>query len=115
MDKQKLIEHILKSDLTAIEKRYLEELVRKENEIKPKYYGNGKPERRYKAKCTCCGAKNKHDHVWCDNCGARMDIQGDWIQKDNETAYCSECGYECDVLEITAFCPNCFAKLLKGE
>lgn len=69
MDKNKLIEHILKSDLTATEKRYLEGLVRIEIALAEKTEEGI----RYLPKCPCCGAKNKYDRVWCDVCGARMD------------------------------------------
>lgn len=73
MDKNKLIEHIMKSDLTATEKRYIEGLVRIEIALAEKT-----EERiRYLPECPCCGAKNKHDCAWCDVCGARMDNKHD--------------------------------------
>lgn len=69
LNKNKLIEHIMKSDLTATEKRYLEYLVRVDNALSEET-----EERiRYLPECPCCGEKNEHDHVWCVICGARLD------------------------------------------
>lgn len=69
MDKDKLIEHIMKSDLTAIEKRYLEYLVSVDIALSDET----ETKIRYLPECPCCGAKNGNDRVWCDVCGARLD------------------------------------------
>lgn len=77
LDKNKLIEHILKSDLTAMEKRYLEGLVNsamvgtwiyEENEELGTYY-----------KCSLCGSMALYCEYplqvlseYCPECGAKM-------------------------------------------
>lgn len=73
LDKNRLIEHILKSDLTATEKRYLEYLVSVDAALSEET-----EERiRYLPECPCCGAKNEHYRAFCDVCGARMDNKHD--------------------------------------
>lgn len=69
LDKNKLIEHIFKSDLTAMEKRYLERIVKIDSSLSEE----SKERVKYLHECPCCGDKNEHDRIFCDFCGARLD------------------------------------------
>ena len=75
IDKTRLIRHIARSDLTAVEKRYLEKLV------------HGKQGRwlincdGYYPYCSRCGFEPEKMTKYCGECGAEMD-GGEMYEKD---------------------------------
>lgn len=69
MDKDQLKRHIHKSDLTAIEKRYLEGLV----DAEPVRHGRCISD-IYGMKCSECDRDLYENSInFCPNCGAKMD------------------------------------------
>lgn len=42
----------------------------------------------------------------------RIDLQpGEWVQGEYDVCHCSECGYETEVENISAYCPACGAHM----
>ena len=100
IDKDQLLRHIAKSDLTALEKRYLENLVRADGSAKVGHwidrtdwtvleYGKfGHPA----YECSECGYKKRTPNEgsfdphkggkFCDECGARMGGDDDHVGQD---------------------------------
>lgn len=67
IDKDRLLRHIAKSDLTAVEKRHLEELVRGKH---GKWLINCDG---YYPYCSRCGHEPVKMTKYCGECGAEMD------------------------------------------
>ena len=70
IDRERLLRHIAKSDLTAVEKRHLEELVRGKHG-KWEISSDG-----YYPYCSRCGFEPAKMTKYCGECGAEMDGGG---------------------------------------
>lgn len=95
-DKDQLKRHIHKSDLTAMEKRYLEKLVDDEHQKTGMWVEYNRPAdadglsglyQPYHC-CTVCGYSDygtvEYGDRYCGNCGARMANGGGWQKKRSD-------------------------------
>ena len=73
IDKERLLRHIAKSDLTAVEKRYLERLVHGKHG-KWLISSDG-----YYPYCSRCGHEPGKMTKYCGECGAEMDGGGQHV------------------------------------